>query len=389
MRLGIPLWGICCSTAHACLLYWSIRVGSSLQFHFPEPNVCRPAVPKLNLSVVGPHLAAGATAFSMPPAAGCAVSKRRRQPPAADPPEGLSFSSSEDSESGGSPPAGPGLARTAGTAGAAAAQQAAEPEQGHSKKARPGMSPPRLVLNCGLYEPGSAEVQLKLSGGSSGSRCGRSPGSFWPVAAGGGTALSFEPAINEEGEPEAAQGESFSEPAGEGPDADDPFSRPAAHDPLLEEESSGAARPVPVPISTACVPASAFCSVAAEVPASGCCSPEPPSAPASGRAAGGASPFGGAPSVPLAMELLQRGALMLSCLAQPLNDRSRADLAEIAASLSRMADGPAAGPASCDRENTRSNGNGAAGRSQAWPGFDPVAFKAEILCELRQELRMA
>lgn len=344
---------------------------------------------------------AAAADFSMPPAGGAAAAKRRRQPPAADPPEGLSMSSSSSEGSeGGSRSAKPGRsgpARTAGSAGMAA-QQAVEPAQGNSKKARPGMSPPRLVLNCGLFEPGSAEPQLKLSGGSSGSRRLRASGAFWPVAAGGGTALNFGPAMAEEDDADAGQeqgGQQSAEHAG----ADDPFSRPAAHDPLLDEEArpTAAARPAAAPVSTACVPASACCTGAA------CCSPEPPSAPASGRAAGGANPFGAAPSLSLAMELLQRGALMLSCLEQPLSDRTRADLAEIAASLSRMAaPGPdvpavaappplAAAHASNGRENTRSNGNSnsAAGGGQPWPaGWDPVAFKAEILRELRQELHM-
>ncbi|PRW59476.1 WD repeat 62 [Chlorella sorokiniana] len=364
----------------------------------------RPAVPKLNLSSVGPHMAAGGAAAApcpVPPAAGGAAAKRRRQPPAADPPEGLSVStsSSAGSEGGSSPQSQPSPAGKAGAAGTAA-QQAAEPEQGSSKKARPGMSPPRFVVDCGLFEPGSAEPQLKLSGGSSGSRRRRSSGAFWPVAAGGGMALSFETAIAEEDEAAAAQLEG-SQHAAEEAEGDDPFSRPAAHDPLLDEEARPAAagRPSAPPISTACEPASAFCSGAAEVPASGCCSPEPPSAPASGRAVSGATPFAGAaPSLGLAMELLQQGALMLSCLPQPLTERARAELAEIAASLAHMAapDAPAtvAPPpvavfTSCDRENTHSNSNGAAGGSQAWPpGFDPVAFKAEILRELRQELHM-
>lgn len=344
-------------------------------------------MPKLNLGSVGQHLAAGAAAaaFSVPHAAGGTASKRRRQAPSADPPEGLSLSSdsSEGSEHVISPVC------TAGTAGATA-QRAAEPE---SKKARPGMSPPRLVLNCGLFEPGSElgdKPGLKHSStGSSGSRRRRSTHASWPAASAGGKVLSFE-----ERDAEAAQ-QDRSEAAAVEADADDPFSRPAAYDPLLEEEGDTAARPAAVPLPTACVPASAFCHGAAEVPTSGCCSPEPGSAPPSARGGGGgASPCGAVPSVGLAMELLQRGALMLSCLGQPLSKRTRADLAEMAASLSRMAGpdaaapaaAPAADPASCDRENTHSNGG--AGGSQAWPaGWDPVAFKAEILRELRQELR--
>ena len=261
------------------------------------------------------------------------------------------------------------------------------------------MSPPRLVVDCGLYEPGS---ELKLSSASGGSRR-RPSGAFWPVAAGGGAALSFAPGPEtaDEGVPDAGEGErGEAEPAGQA--ADDPFSRPAAHDPLLDEEAAAPTRP-PAPQPTACAPAAAFFTGAAEVPGSGCGSPEPPSRPASGAGGASASPFGAAPSVGLALELLQRGALMLACMPQPLSERVRSDLADVAASLSRMAGlepapaaipapGPAAAsastaPDSCGRENAPSNSSGAAGGSGHLCPADLAAFKAEFKNEILREIR--
>lgn len=374
----------------------------------------RPSVPKLNLSSVGPLLAAGAGAAIPLPAAqaGSSVAKRRRQAAAVEGPEGLSLSSSssEGSEGGSAGQPRPAATPTAQPAGVAAQPAAgrASPSEGRSKKARPGMSLPRLVVDCGLFEPGS---ELKLSTASSGSRrCHRPSGAFWPVAAGGGAALCFAPDPADEGAPDAAQQE-CGEPEPAGQDADDPFSRPAAHDPLLDEESAAATRPT-APQPMACAPASAFCTGAAEVPSSGCSSPEPPSRPASGLGGGGSSSIGAAPSVGLALELLQRGALMLACMPQPLSERIRSDVADVAASLSRMAGlapaaapaapaatpapppaaaAPDAAPGSCGRENAASNGNGAAGGSGPLAPADLAAFKAkfknEILREIRAELR--
>lgn len=247
--------------------------------------------------------------------------------------------------------------------GAEAQPSLAQGEQpGKPPQAR---SPPRLVLNCGLYEHSAAKPGL------TGSRLAGSPGA----------ALS-----------EGPSGRSVEPPASEQECSVDLFSRPAAHDPLLEEDAA-AGRPAPVP---APAPAALTSQPAADSPV-----PAAAASPASGSASasGACTSDSGADcaTAAAALDLLRRGAAMLGGLGSGALDTSaRAELASLAAQLKQHAVAPAAGaklvvptevrcaaaaPGSGGgRENARLNEGPAAHAA------DLASMKREILSELRAEL---
>ena len=121
-------------------------------------HTCRPAVPRLDL--------AGCTATA---AAAAAATKRSRlatesaQPAAVKSSTGPSDASLAEGGDGGSQPTD-ATAIGQRQAEAAAADEPAEAGSPANKKSRPAVSPPRLVINCQLYEFTAAKSKVSEAG---------------------------------------------------------------------------------------------------------------------------------------------------------------------------------------------------------------------------------
>lgn len=371
--------GCCgCCTHSACL---NSRPPSFVPMHTPF----RPAVPRLNLKAWGAALAAGAAAptDATPPAA-AAHAKRPRQASTASgfPADSGASSAGESSQ-------------TCGRHGGAASQlpTAAGNESPGGKKQRAGMSPLHFVVNCQLYSPSPNKAQPGTSGSG-----GYRTAAAWPAVAGGGFAA-----------PPPHSGADTWTPGS------DPFGRPAAHDPVQEEESTWERQaglcPRPAPSDAHITPSAVCDAAAASPPSRGRSSAAPRSSP-SARARSSASGSSGysrsedeetssavpAPAAPMpaattpaALELLRQGVAMLAGLGgTTLDEGAKAELAGLAAQLQRVAGlepapasalAPTPQPASAGRENASSNGGGGIWRA------DLEALKAEVMAELRAELR--
>lgn len=356
------------------------------------PRPYRPSVPRLNLTAAVPHLVAGAAAAASKPAP---LPKRRWEASGEAPSPAESSGSTASGFTAESLSEGCGAERPPVAAElaegqlpeAGAAQAVAEADTPASKKLRkPNPSPPRLVVDCELYEWSAAKA------GTAGSRR-RSTG-VWPAAAGGcGGAFSF---VEQQGDA--------------GGEAADPFSMPPSYDPLADDSpadrpgcawpggSRTAAGPAPDPSSAVASPASS----ARASPA--------PSSPAGSARSGGSTErepgeHAATPTLSSALDNLRCGLQALTSLgSSALDADAKAELAALLAQIQKavglaplpvpQASDPAPAQPTAGQENDRHHENvsaGSNGGSGCLNPADMAQLKRELLANLHvsllQELR--